>query len=104
MTEMSNTEDQLTVEQWLQLRKDAALKIDPETAHVTKIYGATDPYGIYNLSEELQCYGDTHFARSPDSGVWVWFGDLPEAVRNRLWEKLEAKDPRGDVDDDDCPF
>lgn len=28
------TEDQLTVEQWLQIRKDAGLELDPETAEV----------------------------------------------------------------------
>ena len=50
---MSNTsvdkagEDQLTVEQWLQIRKETGLRIDPETAEVLWNYEYTlDPYGV----------------------------------------------------------
>ena len=74
---------------WRAIRKEAGLKIDPETAEVTWIYGLTlDPYGVYpDLPEELQQVGREYFARSPGSDVWVKFGDLPEATRDALWKK-----------------
>ena len=91
--EMSKTkkeiaEDQLKVEQWLAIRKEAGSKIDPETAEVTYSYEQTlDPYGVYpDLPEECYQVGREYFARSPDSDIWVWFGDLPNEVRDRLWK------------------
>ena len=37
----------MTKEQWLAVRKEAALQIDPETAEVDWIYAQTlDPYGV----------------------------------------------------------
>ena len=30
-------------------------------------------------------------ARSPGSDVWVWFDDLPEKVREALWERHKSK-------------
>jgi hypothetical protein len=51
---------QLAKEQWLALRKDAALRIDPETAEVYWEHGQIcTPYGIEDLSEEYQCIGRT---------------------------------------------
>jgi hypothetical protein len=87
------TQDQMTVEQWLAIRKEAALQIDPETAEVEWSYEVTcDPYGVYpDLPEEDQQVGRAYFARAPGSDVWVWFGDLPEAVRDVLWEKHKKK-------------
>ena len=42
-----------TKEQWLAVRKDAALKIDPETAEVFWEHGLVgDPYGLYDLTDE----------------------------------------------------
>jgi hypothetical protein len=39
--------DQLTVEQWLEICKEAGSKIDPETAEVMWKYTETsDPYGV----------------------------------------------------------
>jgi hypothetical protein len=80
--------DQMTVEQWLAIRKEAGLKIDPETAEVTWEYANTlDPYGVYpDLPGEYQV-GREYFARSPASEVWVNFHDLPAATRDALWEK-----------------
>jgi hypothetical protein len=80
-------EDSTPVEQWLQVRKDAGLRIDPKTAEVTWSYCQTmDPYGIAtDLPEELRQVGRAYFARSPGSDIWVWFGDLPSEVRDRLW-------------------
>jgi hypothetical protein len=73
-------------ETWLAIRKDAGLKLDPET----------------QLPEELQQVGREYFARSPGSEVWVLFDDLPTAVVERLWERMKA----GDFDhrEDDLPF
>jgi hypothetical protein len=81
------------VEQWLAIRKEAGLKIDPETAEVQYIYAQTlDPYGVDpDLPEEYQQVGREYFARSPGSDVWVHFGDLPEATREALWKKHSSK-------------
>src|SRR5690349_8366735 len=79
-------DEKRTKEQWLAVRKDAGLKIDPETAEVFWKYGQVcDPYGLYDLTDEGDCIGRNYFARSPGSNVWVWFDDLPDAVRDRLW-------------------
>src|SRR5262245_5335602 len=82
-------EDKMTNEQWLAVRKEAALLIDPETAEVDWNYAYTfDPYGIDpDLPEECRCVGRAYFARSPGNDVWVHFGDLPEATRDALWRK-----------------
>ena len=85
--------DQMTVEQWLSTRKEAGLKIDPETAEVDWNYAQTlDPYGVDpDLPEEYQQVGREYFARSPGSDVWVLFADLPEATRDALWAKHKRK-------------
>lgn len=81
------------IENWLAIRKEAGLHIDPETAEVEWVYAYTlDPYGIYpELPEEFQQVGREYFARSPGSDVWVDFGDLPEATRDALWERHHKK-------------
>ena len=78
---------------WLASRKEAGLKIDPETAEVEWTYAQTlDPYGVYHdLPEEYWQVGREYFARSPGSDVWVWLGDLPDAIRSALWEKHKSK-------------
>jgi hypothetical protein len=49
---------QLAKEQWLALRKDAGLKIDPETAEVFWVHGQVcDPYGLCDLTDEERCIG-----------------------------------------------
>ncbi len=55
-TNTEKTGDKLTVEQWLQIRKEEGQKIDPETAEVTWSYGYTlDPYGVDpDLPEECR--------------------------------------------------
>ena len=85
------TDDERKV--WLASRKEAGLKIDPETAEVDWTYAQTlDPYGVYpELPEECQQIGREYFARAPGSDVWVWFGDLPDAIRSALWEKHKSK-------------
>ena len=44
---MNNQEHNISVDQWLKTRKEAGLKIDPETAEVGSWHGQIlDPYGI----------------------------------------------------------
>jgi hypothetical protein len=80
------------VEQWLAIRKETALQIDPETAKVEWWYAQTlDPYGVNpDLPEECRQVGREYFARSPESDIWVWFGDLPDTIRDALWEKHKS--------------
>jgi hypothetical protein len=85
-------EDELTIEQWLQIRKEEALRIDPDTAEAWWIYAnVCDPYGVYqDLTEEEFQIGRVYFARSPESDIWVWFGDLPRDAKDKLWNRPEA--------------
>ena len=82
------TSEKAEIERWLAIRKEAGLKIDPETAEVDWSYGQTlDPYGVcdeWELPEEFHQVGREYFARSPGSDIWVHFGDLPEETRSRL--------------------
>ena len=79
--------DDMTVEQWLAIRKEAARQIDPETAEVMWHYVRIgDPYGLYPLPEDYNI-GRGYFARSPGSDVWVSFYDLPKATAEALWAK-----------------
>jgi hypothetical protein len=84
---------ELDVKQWLAIRKEAGLKIDPETAEVDWKYAQTlDPYGIHpDLPEELRQVGREYFARSPGSDIWVHFGGLPEETRDALWRRHKSK-------------
>jgi hypothetical protein len=76
----------------LAIRKEAGLKIDPETAEVFWEYGSVrDPYYLFEHGDDWEDnIGRNYFARSPGSDVWVWFGDLPEATRDALWEKHKS--------------
>ena len=81
-----------SVEQWLAIRKEAALRIDPATAEVEWAYGyVMDPYDVYELSEEEKCVGRVYFARSPGSDVWVSFHDLAKPIVEALWDKHSSK-------------
>ena len=93
MTEGEKTTDEMGVEQWLAIRKEAGLKIDPETAEVGWHYARTfDPYclDLPDLPEEYNI-GRVYFASSPGSDIWVWFGDLPKATREALWKRHSRK-------------
>jgi hypothetical protein len=85
--------DTTDIEQWREIRRKAAAYIDPKTAEVWWEYGeVSDPYGIYPaLPIEDICVGRNYFARSPGSDIWVWFGDLPEKVRDKLWNMHSSK-------------
>src|SRR6516225_4779440 len=76
-------------EQWLKIRKEAAVHIDPETAEVCWRYAQVlDPYGVGPpLPDECQQTGRAYFARAPGSDVWVCFYDLPEQTRDALWSR-----------------
>jgi len=104
---VEKTSATMELDEWLAIRKEAGMKIDPETAEVDWCYGLTlDPYGVYpELPEECQQVGRAYFARSPGSDVWVEFGDLPKATRDALWEKRKRKSAIWNVHDDDyVPF
>ena len=90
--------DQISVEEWLAIRKKAALEIDAETAEISSLYGPTiDPYGVYDdLTEEEQQRGKLLFARSPGSEIWVSFRDLPPTVLEALWERIDREAPNAD--------
>ena len=93
--------DKLTVDQWFAIRKQAGLRIDPETAEVIwKYVQILDPYGVSrNQSAECDEIVVGYFARSPGSDVWVWFGDIPEATVDALFERMKAEI---ESPDDDC--
>jgi hypothetical protein len=81
------------VEQWLAIRKEVGLHIDAEIAEVFwKYTQVLDPYGVEpDLPPECYQTGRDHFARSPRSDVWVWFGDLPEATCGALEERITRR-------------
>jgi hypothetical protein len=82
--------NKMTVEQWLAIRREAALQIDPETAEVMwKHANIVDPYGAYPDCQE--CIGSVYFARPSGSDVWVCFDDLPDATVKALTEKQELR-------------
>jgi hypothetical protein len=90
------------IREWLNIRKKAGLKIVPSTAHVNFVWTQVDdPYGIFPAPpEEGVCIGRVYFARSPDSDIWVEFGDLPEKTRQEIERMLDS----GHVFDEDLPF
>ena len=79
--------EELTLEQWLQIRKEEGLRIDPDSAEVTCSYAPVlDSYGVAQLIREEECVGRVYFARSPGSDIWVCFYDLPDGTREKLWK------------------
>ncbi len=99
---VNKTVDVLTIEQWLQIRKEEGRKIDPDIAEFMWSYvEILDPYGVYaDPPEECQLIGRLNFARSPGSDIWVWVGDLPDETVRRLRERGES----GEFDDDSLPW
>ena len=77
------------LKEFRECRREAGIKIDPETAEVLCSYGDTsDPYEIDPLlPEEWRQGGRNYFARSPGSDIWVYFGDLPAATADALGNK-----------------
>ncbi|HQR23750.1 MAG TPA: hypothetical protein PK163_03125 [Steroidobacteraceae bacterium] len=99
----SNDGATLTVEQWLQIRKEEGLRIDAETAEVTWIYARVlDPYRLgLEIPEDCQCAGRQWFARAPDSDIWVSFHELPEETVAKILARPEPgrDDSRSFADD-----
>jgi hypothetical protein len=97
--------DGITVEQWLAIREEAGLKIDPETAEVASWFTQVgDPYGVYpEPPEEYQCVGRAYFACAPGTKIWVEFDDLPEAISDALMKKL-IRSAWSTSTDDDIPY
>jgi hypothetical protein len=93
------------IEEWLAIRKEEGLKIDPETAEVIWLYAEDlDPYGVmdeWELPWEFRQVGRNCFTRAPGSDIWVWSGDLPDEAREKLCNRgrnLEF------AEDDEVPF
>jgi hypothetical protein len=91
---------------WWSFDAEQQIEIDTLRAHVAKEYAGTidpataevgwqfvednNPYEIEPIDSR---HWDTrmYYARAPWSDVWVWFGDLPVAVRDALWAKHREK-------------
>ena len=84
----------MTVHEWLAIRKKAALQIEAQTAEVMLIWAQIgDPYGIHgDPPPELACSVREYFARAPGSNVWVSFDDLTEATRKAFWAQPSQYD------------
>jgi hypothetical protein len=93
MTAMENRTKLIAIEEWLSARKEAGLKINPETAEVYWRHGQVlNPYGPdLDLPEEGHCIGRIYFARSPESEIWVEFGDLPDTTRTGLEDRKDEE-------------
>jgi hypothetical protein len=93
MSNEAKTVDGMTVEQWLAIRKEAALQVDPETAEVMCRYvDVLDPYGLYPDDDcNSGCIGNVYFVRPSGSDVWVVDADLPKATWSALVEKMKAR-------------
>jgi hypothetical protein len=90
---------------WHALLETAGRQIDPETAEVCSVWRQVlDPYGVYpDLPAECDCVGRCDFARAPGTGLWIEFGDLPEATREALRMRARDSHPAPTIDDD-VPF
>lgn len=85
----TNTENPMTKQQLVEIRKKLATQIDPETAEVNWCYGEMimDPYGERSdLPEECRQLGRLYFARNPESDIWISFYDLPDDTVRKLRE------------------
>jgi hypothetical protein len=77
------------VKEWLEVRTQEALKIDPTTAKVAWWWAIVgDPYGLLPELPEEYCVGRHYFARRPGSAVWVWSGDLPSETQESLQKRF----------------
>ena len=70
--------------------KKAIKNIGLDSADVFWCYcDAFDPYGLGRCKAGQT--GREYFVRSPAEGLWIWFDDLPNDLRNALWKKFEKK-------------
>jgi hypothetical protein len=83
--------DGMPIEEWIAIRKAETKLIDPETALlVLQYFNHSDPYalGIVCDDDDEPYYNYGWFVRRPGSGIWVYFGDLPQSVQDRLEERV----------------
>jgi hypothetical protein len=92
-----NSQEQTTernkISLWLEGRKEAGRRIDPNSADVEFTFRwaqVLDPYGVLNLTPKERCVGRSYFACSPDSEGWVSFDDLPDKTREELWRRINS--------------
>lgn len=98
----------LTNRQWLEIRKEEGMRIDPETADVLWFNVLTDdPYeiGVPREYDDIDLSRKA-FARNPGSDIWVLFRDLPQGTLRRLKERLEREErhARDSLYESDLPF
>jgi hypothetical protein len=81
------------VEVFLRRKREAGLKIDPETAEIEWFHGQSlDPYELgIDIPEEMSQIERHYFARAPGSGEWVEFGELPDETREAIWRREDAR-------------
>jgi hypothetical protein len=79
---------ELTVDQWVAIRKEAGLGIDPVTAEVDWEFGDVLDHRVHP-DARAGCIGRIYFARSPGSDIWVCFYDLPKKAREELWDRID---------------
>jgi hypothetical protein len=79
----------VSAKQFLESRKEAALKIDPATALISRSYVyALNPYGVYSRIPEIcKDVFEDYYACAPGSNIWVYSQDLPEDTRCALEKK-----------------
>ena len=93
MTTRTTINPSISIDEWLAIRKEAALRIDPETAEVTWWYGDVgDPYCVYGDPGEDYCIDRCYFARAPGTEIWVSLYDIPSEVRARLRRRSTTDD------------
>ena len=83
----------------MKMRRAAGLLIDPSTAVIDWNYAETlDPYGdllpLLPLEEQV---GREYFARAPGSDIRVHFGDLPDATRDAVWNRIDKDEISDDT-------
>jgi hypothetical protein len=73
-------------------REESGKLIDPATAEIGWAYSeARDPYGGLDQHLRGRVTKREYFARTPDSDIWVWFGDLPGETAHALRERHARK-------------
>jgi hypothetical protein len=84
----------MTNEPFIDSRQDAARLIDIEACEITRRPTRVgDPYGLHE-GDERWCDEDevincgTYFVRSPESGGWIWEGDLGPAKQRAMYDRL----------------
>ncbi len=96
----------MEIREWLAIRREEALKIDPENVEMCRHYRYNgDPYFVDPNCPEEWCYLDkAYFVSTHGSEMWVWDGDLPEETRKRIWNRPLKPVSSPAVTDLEIPF